>query len=43
MLGGFLTAARLTILDVAGHFRPLERPLEFAAAVIAAVGASRYL
>jgi len=38
----FFTDARLTILDGAGHFTPLERPQEFAAAVMAAVGASRH-
>jgi pimeloyl-ACP methyl ester carboxylesterase len=38
----FFTDARLTILDGAGHFTPLERPQEFAAAVMAAAGASRH-
>src|SRR5262249_25139809 len=32
-LGEFFTAARLTRLAGAGHFPPLERPGEFAAAV----------
>ena len=40
-IGEFFTDARLTILEGAGHFTPLERPREFAAAVIAAAGASR--
>jgi pimeloyl-ACP methyl ester carboxylesterase len=42
-LGEFFTDARLTILEGAGHFTPLERPHELAAAVTAAVGASRHL
>jgi pimeloyl-ACP methyl ester carboxylesterase len=32
----FFAAARLTRLDGAGHFTPLERPAEFAAAILAA-------
>jgi pimeloyl-ACP methyl ester carboxylesterase len=40
-IGEFFTHARLTILEGAGHFTPLERPDEFATAVIAAAGASR--
>jgi len=40
-IGEFFTDARLTILEGAGHFTPLERPREFATAVIAAAGASR--
>jgi len=40
-LGEFFTDARLTILEGAGHFTPLERPREFATAVIAAATASR--
>jgi pimeloyl-ACP methyl ester carboxylesterase len=35
-LGEFFAAARLAHLDGAGHFSPLERPHEFAAAVTAA-------
>jgi pimeloyl-ACP methyl ester carboxylesterase len=41
-LGEFFTDARLTILEGAGHFTPLERPDEFATAVTAAAGASRH-
>jgi len=37
-IGEFFAAARLTILEGAGHFTPLERPHEFAAAVAAAAG-----
>jgi pimeloyl-ACP methyl ester carboxylesterase len=37
-LGEFFTDARLTILEGAGHLTPLERPHEFAGAVIAAAG-----
>jgi len=40
-IGEFFADARLTILGGAGHFTPLERPREFASAVIAAAGASR--
>lgn len=40
-IGEFFTDARVTILEGAGHFTPLERPREFAAAVRAAAGASR--
>jgi len=40
-LGEFFTDARLAILEGAGHFTPLERPQELAAAVTAAAGASR--
>jgi pimeloyl-ACP methyl ester carboxylesterase len=40
-IGEFFADARLTVLEGAGHFTPLERPLEFAAAVTAAAGASR--
>jgi pimeloyl-ACP methyl ester carboxylesterase len=40
-IGEFFTHARLTILEGAGHFTPLERPDEFATVVIAAAGASR--
>ena len=39
-LGEFFTDARLTILEGAGHFTPLERPHEFATAVIAAATVS---
>jgi pimeloyl-ACP methyl ester carboxylesterase len=35
-LGEFFTDARLIRLDGAGHFTPLERPEDFAAAVTAA-------
>ncbi len=35
----FFSAARLTWLDGAGHFTPLERPREFAAAITAAAAA----
>jgi pimeloyl-ACP methyl ester carboxylesterase len=35
-LGDFFTDARLTPLDGAGHFTPLERPHDFAAAVTSA-------
>ena len=35
-IGEFFAAARLTWLDGAGHFSPLEAPGEFAAAVVAA-------
>jgi pimeloyl-ACP methyl ester carboxylesterase len=34
----FFAAARLTWLDGAGHFSPLERPRDFAAAITAAAG-----
>ena len=37
-IGEFFADARLTWLDGAGHFSPLEAPSEFAAAVLAAVG-----
>jgi pimeloyl-ACP methyl ester carboxylesterase len=37
-LGDFFAAATLTRLTGAGHFTPLERPQEFAAAVRAALG-----
>ena len=40
-IGEFFTDARLTFLEGAGLFTPLERPREFATAVIAAAGASR--
>jgi pimeloyl-ACP methyl ester carboxylesterase len=40
-IGEFFADARLTILEGAGHFTPLERPLEFATAVIAAAGTPR--
>jgi pimeloyl-ACP methyl ester carboxylesterase len=40
-IGDFFADARLTVLEGAGHFTPLERPREFASAVIAAAGASR--
>ncbi len=40
-IGEFFTDARVTILQGAGHFTPLERPREFAAAVTAAAGTSR--
>ncbi len=33
----FFAAARLTLLDGAGHFTPLERPEDFAAAILAAL------
>jgi pimeloyl-ACP methyl ester carboxylesterase len=36
-LGEFFTDTRLVVLEGAGHFTPLERPDEFAAAVTAAV------
>jgi pimeloyl-ACP methyl ester carboxylesterase len=36
-LDDFFTDATLTILDGAGHFTPLERPRDFAAAVLAAL------
>ena len=36
-VGEFFSAARLTWLDGAGHFSPLEAPEDFAAAVITAV------
>ncbi len=36
-IGEFFAAARLTWLDGAGHFSPLEAPAEFAAAVVTAV------
>ena len=36
-IGEFFAAARLTWLDGAGHFSPLETPGEFAAAVAAAI------
>ena len=38
-IGEFFADARLTWLDDAGHFSPLEAPGEFAAAVVAAAGA----
>ena len=38
-IGEFFTGARLVILEGAGHFTPLERPDEFAAAVTAAASA----
>ena len=38
-IGEFFADARLTWLDGAGHFSPLEAPGEFAAAVVAAAGA----
>jgi pimeloyl-ACP methyl ester carboxylesterase len=41
-IGEFFTDARLTVLEGAGHFTPLERPDEFATAVTAAAGASRH-
>jgi pimeloyl-ACP methyl ester carboxylesterase len=37
-LGDFFTAATVTRLPGSGHFTPLERPREFAAAVAAALG-----
>jgi pimeloyl-ACP methyl ester carboxylesterase len=37
-IGEFFADARLTWLDGAGHFSPLEAPGEFAAAVVAAAG-----
>ena len=37
-IGEFFADARLTWLDRAGHFSPLEAPSEFAAAVLAAAG-----
>src|SRR5712691_5935854 len=37
-IGEFFADARLTWLDGAGHFSPLEAPCEFAAAVVAAAG-----
>jgi pimeloyl-ACP methyl ester carboxylesterase len=37
-LGDFFTAATLTRLPGAGHFTPLERPDQFAAAVTDALG-----
>ena len=39
-IGEFFADARLTWLDGAGHFSPLEAPGEFAAAVVAAAGTS---
>jgi pimeloyl-ACP methyl ester carboxylesterase len=39
-IGEFFAAARLTWLDGAGHFSPLEAPGEFAAAVVAAARTS---
>jgi pimeloyl-ACP methyl ester carboxylesterase len=36
-IGEFFAAARLTLLDGAGHFTPVERAGEFAAAVTSAV------
>jgi pimeloyl-ACP methyl ester carboxylesterase len=36
----YYAAARLTPLDGAGHFTPLERPRDFAAAIIAAARTS---
>ena len=41
-LGGFFTDARLVHLDGAGHFTPLERPEDFAAAVTAAAAPTRH-
>lgn len=38
-IGEFFASARVTWLDGAGHFAPLEAPGEFAAAVVAAVRA----
>jgi pimeloyl-ACP methyl ester carboxylesterase len=38
-IGEFFADARLTWLDDAGHFSPLEAPGEFAAAVVVAAGA----
>ena len=38
-IGEFFADARLTWLDGAGHFSPVEAPGEFAAAVVAAAGA----
>jgi pimeloyl-ACP methyl ester carboxylesterase len=38
-IGEFFADARLTWLDDAGHFSPVEAPGEFAAAVVAAAGA----
>jgi pimeloyl-ACP methyl ester carboxylesterase len=38
-IGEFFAAASVTRLSGAGHFTPLERPREFAAAVLAALGA----
>jgi pimeloyl-ACP methyl ester carboxylesterase len=35
-IGNFFSAARLTRLEGAGHFTPLERPRDFAEAIIAA-------
>jgi pimeloyl-ACP methyl ester carboxylesterase len=37
-IGDFFASATLTKLDGAGHFTPLERPREFAAAIEDAVG-----
>jgi pimeloyl-ACP methyl ester carboxylesterase len=37
-IGEFFGAARVTWLDGAGHFSPLERPRAFAAAITAAAG-----
>jgi pimeloyl-ACP methyl ester carboxylesterase len=40
-IGDFFSAATLTRLNDAGHYTPLERPQEFAAAVITALADSR--
>jgi pimeloyl-ACP methyl ester carboxylesterase len=40
-IGSFFTAATLRRLHGAGHFTPLERPQDFAAAVTAAAAAGR--
>jgi pimeloyl-ACP methyl ester carboxylesterase len=40
-IGELFTHARLTILEDSGHFTPLERPHEFATAILTAAGASR--
>jgi len=37
-IGDLFASATLTKLDGAGHFTPLERPREFAAAIEDAVG-----
>jgi len=39
-IGDFFSAAQLTRLDGAGHFTPVERPRDFAAAILAAGAAA---
>jgi pimeloyl-ACP methyl ester carboxylesterase len=40
-VGDFFAAATLTRLNDAGHYTPLERPEEFATAVITALNSGR--